>query len=830
MEKDRLRELEEKCIQECAPPCAAACPVHVDMRSVTGYIARGDFNAALKLLQKTLPFPVIIGNICDQPCRAVCNRSRSGGAIEIAALERACAVTAGAPPAKILVLPARGKSVAIIGGGLSGLTAAFDLRKKGCAVTVFEKEARLGGSIRKMCGDRLSAGQIDCELTVIADMGIEIRLNTKADPNALSGFDAVYAAVGASGPSDYTSIDPLTYATARKGLFAGGSLLRSPGNYSPILSVADGRRAAISIDRYLQNVSLTASRAGEGSLESCLYTNMEAVLSSEAPAVPENGFTAQGAVREAGRCLQCQCLECVKVCRYLESFGAYPRKYVREMYNNLSIVMGVRQSNTLTNSCSLCGLCAEVCPNDLNMAGVCSDARRTMVSQKRMPPSAHDFALRDMLFANSDACSLSRPAPGTTASDYLFFPGCQLSASAPEHVEKTYAFLRQNLKGSVGLMLRCCGAPADWAGRDDLFGQALDEFCALHRSLGSPRVVLACPSCSRTFQARLPDIPIMSLWEVVAEAGLPATACRASGRTVSIHDPCAARHDSGLHERVRSIAQGLGYAVKELALSRQKTTCCSYGGLQWFANNRLAQETILRRVRENGLDYLTYCSMCRDLFAGQGKRCLHLLDLLFERDVEVRSTRPCPDWSQRRGNRQQLKQRLLKDCWTEVITGHSAEPPPRLIISPPVRAVLEQRLILDDDIRQVISHGETTGRKLRHAETGRFLAGHKQGSVTYWAEYNPVGDGYEIFTAYSHRMEIVADKISASGQADPDKKPGWLCAACDAGLKQRKVEIAYLGSAFPVELFCCAACGIVYIPEELALKRMAEAEKILEDK
>ena len=66
--------------------------------------------------------------------------------------------------------------------------------------------------------------------------------------------------------------------------------------------------------------------------------------------------------------------------------------------------------------------------------------------------------------------------------------------------------------------------------------------------------------------------------------------------------------------------------------------------------------------------------------------------------------------------------------------------------------------------------------------------------------------------------------------ADADKKSPWLCAACGIPLEQSKVEIAYRGSAFPVDLHRCSRCGIVFIPEELALTRMAEAEKILEDK
>ncbi len=65
---------------------------------------------------------------------------------------------------------------------------------------------------------------------------------------------------------------------------------------------------------------------------------------------------------------------------------------------------------------------------------------------------------------------------------------------------------------------------------------------------------------------------------------------------------------------------------------------------------------------------------------------------------------------------------------------------------------------------------------------------------------------------------------------DSANKAPWHCAACGIPLEKAKVQIAYLGSAFPVDLLRCSRCGIVFIPEELALTRMAEAEKILEDK
>jgi ferredoxin len=280
------------------------------------------------------------------------------------------------------------------------------------------------------------------------------------------------------------AVDPVTFAASQAGVFAGGSLLQTKTGYSPIQSISSGRRAAISIDRYCQNVSLTAARRYEGAYDTRLYTNTFGVEPRPAvsPADPPASYSRTEARAEAQRCLQCECLECVKVCPYLAHFGSYPLKYVREIYNNLSIVMGTRYANKLINSCSLCGLCLEVCPENLDMGTVCLNARQTMVVQDRMPPSAHDFALRDMQFSNSNKFALARSHPGAATSDYLFFPGCQLSASAPRQVEQIYAYLQDKLgdHAGMGLMLRCCGAPANWAGRTGLFDEALADLQALY--------------------------------------------------------------------------------------------------------------------------------------------------------------------------------------------------------------------------------------------------------------------------------------------------------------------------------------------------------------
>jgi len=208
-----------------------------------------------------------------------------------------------------------------------------------------------------------------------------------------------------------------------------------------------------------------------------------------------------------------ECLECVKACEYLQAFGSYPKKYLREIYNNEAIVMGPRLANNLINSCSLCGLCKEVCPNDLDMGAVIKEARERMVSRGKMPPSPHDFPITDMNFSNSPHFALMKNAPYTRSSQFMFFPGCQLCATMPEYVERSYDYLRHTLT-DVGLILGCCGAPADWVGQKELFNEAKDKFLSSFVDFGNPTLILACSTCYDIFKQHYPGLNIISLWEV----------------------------------------------------------------------------------------------------------------------------------------------------------------------------------------------------------------------------------------------------------------------------------------------------------------------------
>ncbi|HEX7555229.1 MAG TPA: FAD-dependent oxidoreductase, partial [Leptolinea sp.] len=239
MDQAGLRQLEDQCIQEYAPACMATCPARVDARAICAEIAKGDFSAGLKIYRKAVPFPGIISRICDEPCRNACIRKDAGEAIAIAELERACADHGGTPE-KPAVLPHRDKRLAVIGSGLCGLTAAYDMARKGYQVTVFEKADHIGGSILLIPDSILPLDIVNVDFAFLSEIGIQIELNspvekiTPIEENLFrlknKTFDAVFIGIGMDNSAYYDLeknagaivIDPVTYATSIAGIFSGG--------------------------------------------------------------------------------------------------------------------------------------------------------------------------------------------------------------------------------------------------------------------------------------------------------------------------------------------------------------------------------------------------------------------------------------------------------------------------------------------------------------------------------------------------------------------------------------------------------------------------------
>ena len=768
MDQLQLRAIEFRCIQEEQPFCTASCPIHVDVRAFMAGLAKGDLREARRVLDRTMPFPEIIGRICDQPCYSFCKRGEIGEPLATARLERFC-VTNSTTVLKLPKLPAKGGTVAVVGSGLSGMTAALDLGRKGRQATLITSAPGLGGSLRGYPETLLPSETLQNAATLLAGYGVILQLATPVDHDFLAALPAKYDAVyfdfdeidAQLLPFAVGQLDPLTLALRHAGCFAGGGIPEGASVFSVIKQVEDGRRAALTIERYLQKVSLTAQREMEGACTTRMYTVTTGMphLAQTIPADLATGYTAAEARQEAGRCIHCECLECAKQCVYLREYKEYPKTLIRKVYNNQSIVQGTRNANKMINSCSLCGQCTTICPHDFPVADVCRTTRQEMVRDGQMPPSAHDFALEDMRFSLSSLCTLSRHQPGTASSRYVFYPGCQLAGSAPEAVKSTYQYLTGQLQGGVGLMLGCCGIPAHWAGEEKLFAETMEGFRAELERLGNPTVITACSSCLSIFQEFAGDVQVSSLWQVLDTLELPVHPDLLPRQSLTIHDPCTARHQDGLQASVRSICNKLGLNIVENRFSGKMTDCCGYGGLMQYANPPLGAKAAVVKAARSEFDGLAYCAMCRDNLAASGNRVAHLLEYIFPVfEAKEPLDRKNPGFSQRHENRARLQQDLLTTLWREPSAPEPEHKKIRILLTQEVLDQLNSRLILEEDVQKVIHQASRTGKHLINPDNNHRLACYKPVRVTYWVEYEPTDQGFVIYNGYSHRMLLPEEK------------------------------------------------------------------------
>ena len=198
-------------IQSTAP-CQGSCPAGEDIRGYLN-IVRGiekppagvSWQAyAFGRLTEANPFPSVMGRVCPAPCESGCNRNQVEDFVGINSVEHFLgdyAIQNKLAFAKPLAQT--GKKVAVIGGGPAGLSAAYQLARKGHAVTLFDERAELGGMMRYgIPGFRTPRDVLDAEIQRILDLGVQTRMNcrigTDISMEAIRAeFDAVFLGLGA---------------------------------------------------------------------------------------------------------------------------------------------------------------------------------------------------------------------------------------------------------------------------------------------------------------------------------------------------------------------------------------------------------------------------------------------------------------------------------------------------------------------------------------------------------------------------------------------------------------------------------------------------------
>ncbi|MGL5259661.1 MAG: FAD-dependent oxidoreductase [Lachnospiraceae bacterium] len=186
---------------EAVVPCSTNCPANIDIPRFVRYIKQEEFEKATAVIREKVPFPEILGSICDHACEKACKRNAFENPISICKLKKAASVYSDdAWKKNRMQNPATGKKVAIVGAGPAGLTAAYYLRLKGHDVTVFEEKEVAGGQCRYGIPEyRLPRDTIQREVDDILEVGVVLNTGRKIESVKElqeQGYESILLATG----------------------------------------------------------------------------------------------------------------------------------------------------------------------------------------------------------------------------------------------------------------------------------------------------------------------------------------------------------------------------------------------------------------------------------------------------------------------------------------------------------------------------------------------------------------------------------------------------------------------------------------------------------
>lgn len=182
-------------------PCEDACPIHQEITTYVKLAGEGRYEDALRVILNRNALPFITGTICAHGCQSHCTRNFYETPVQIRDTKLLCAKQAfDSVLSSVAPHGTSDKTVAIVGGGPSGMAAAFYLARLGVKTTIYEKRDRLGGIVSSVIPDfRIDDSQIDKDAALLRQLGVEILCGKEAPPVAelKQSYDAVILAVGA---------------------------------------------------------------------------------------------------------------------------------------------------------------------------------------------------------------------------------------------------------------------------------------------------------------------------------------------------------------------------------------------------------------------------------------------------------------------------------------------------------------------------------------------------------------------------------------------------------------------------------------------------------
>jgi formate dehydrogenase major subunit len=252
--------LSEHC-GDCFGACRLACPAHVDIQGFIHSIAQQDYAEAIRIIKEDIPLPVSLGCVCPAPCEDECRRDRLDEPAAICALKRFAAERdLRGEHYMPEVKQDTGQSVAIVGAGPAGLSAAYYLRQRGHSVTIFERHTEPGGMLRwGIPAYRLPHEKLEEEIETITALGIDVHYETTLGIDITLGelqedYDAVFLAIGAQ------KSRPMNIPGAESDRVWGGVELLEKVSYGEEVDVGDrviivgGGNTAIDVARTVRRM------------------------------------------------------------------------------------------------------------------------------------------------------------------------------------------------------------------------------------------------------------------------------------------------------------------------------------------------------------------------------------------------------------------------------------------------------------------------------------------------------------------------------------------------------------------------------------------------
>ncbi len=315
------------------------------------------------------------------------------------------------------------------------------------------------------------------------------------------------------------------------------------------------------------------------------------------------------------KCISCEF--CKKECEFLQKYGT--PKEIADSYDPSN-----KAHQAIPFECSLCQLCASVCPVDIRPANMFLEMRQELVNHGKESNARHSVILGYERRGTSK-CYTYYAFP--FGCDTIFFPGCDLPGTRPDKTLRLYKHIKKNLP-NLGIVLDCCTMPSHDLGRTTHFTAMFQEMTGFLVTEGIRKVLVACPSCYDIFSKYGRELSVKTVYEFMAEHGLPRTG-QVTG-TVTIHDPCAVRWEEAIHFAVRDLCTRKGLFIEEMPHYGRKTLCCGEGGAVGCVSPGLAKRWgTLRREEANGKQIITYCSGCTSVLEPVTPAS-HVLDLVFE--------------------------------------------------------------------------------------------------------------------------------------------------------------------------------------------------------